>query len=65
MKPTTHWCSVCDARQVDSEKPETGTFYTALGSAWSEKGEWEGEHTSVLFAVCPKCEVKDVAKRII
>lgn len=51
-----HWCAVCDAKIVDSAKPETGRWFAAAGHAWSSKGKYEGAYYSVLFAICPDCD---------
>ena len=54
------WCHVCDAVIVDSEKPETGTFYQATGHRVNfAKEEVTSHYETLVFAVCPDCKLKD------
>ena len=45
-----YWCQACDARQVDSSKPETGKFFQQFGHEFHT-----GDYTSVFYALCPDC----------
>lgn len=57
QKPASFWCSKCDACAVDSEKPETGHFFVQFGHGYSaETGQYDGNYTAVMFALCPECE---------
>jgi len=50
------WCNHCDAKQVDSNKPETGRFFVVFGHSWSQSHkEYEGEYTGGMFALCEDC----------
>ena len=51
------WCKRCDAKAVDSDKPETGNFYVIFGHSYSQKSrEYDGEYTGVMFALCNDCK---------
>jgi hypothetical protein len=50
-----YWCHFCDARVVNSEKPETGMFFQAFGHQYLGKEKPDGDYHSVLFAVCHEC----------
>jgi hypothetical protein len=58
-QPRTHqqfWCKKCDRVSVDSEKPETGSFFNVFGHMWDrETKEYDGEYVGVMFAVCTGC----------
>jgi len=55
------WCHVCDAKVIDSEKPESGKFYQVTGHIVDfRKKEVTDEYTTVAFAVCPSCKCKNV-----
>lgn len=62
-----YWCHVCDHKQVDLDKPETGTFYRVsghtyqIGTVWHEQ-ESPKDYTHVTFAICPDCNVLDALK---
>ena len=57
VKGEVFWCSECDNRTVDSDKPETGTFYQVFGHQYVP-GTQPGSNDfySVIFALCPKCD---------
>lgn len=57
-----YWCSLCDAKQVDRDKPETGRFYVVFGHEWSGKADWSGDYHSIGFALCPDCSLTDYLK---
>ncbi len=65
-----YWCNVCDHKQVDSNKPESGKFYRVSGHAFTrfnretQKAEYGGGYYNVAFAVCPNCDVKNALKVI-
>ena len=45
-----YWCQNCDAKQVDSSKPETGKFFQQFGHEFVT-----GDYTSVFYALCNDC----------
>lgn len=49
------WCQICDSRQVDSAKPETGKFYMVHGLARAA----DTPPTSIFLAICPHCKYTD------
>jgi len=54
--PQSYWCKKCDHRIVDSNKPETGNFFTVFGHSYnSQSKEYDGEYLGVMFAVCKPC----------
>lgn len=55
-KKTEHWCAECDERVVNSEDTKTGLFFLAHGHTYSkESGQYDGEYTGLMFAVCKPC----------
>ena len=50
------WCQICDTRQVDSQKPDTGNFYHVFGLQHAP----ETPPAAVFFAVCPHCKPTDI-----
>lgn len=55
----TFFCNKCDCNLIDSENPDTGTFYVQFGHAWCEdKKEYDGTYTGVMFALCSECDDK-------
>jgi len=53
---TRFWCNKCDANVVDSEKPETGSFFVQFGHTYDRSTQdYSGEYTGVMFALCPEC----------
>ena len=51
------WCNKCDAKIVDTEKPETGKFYVQFGHGYSARDkDYTGDYTGVMFALCPECD---------
>lgn len=57
--PQVFYCHCCDAAKVDSEKPDTGSFYVQAGHAYDYKTkEYDGEYVSVMFALCCECDDK-------
>ena len=46
------WCQICDERQVNSSKKETGKFYMVHGLARAA----ETPPVSLFFAICPHCK---------
>lgn len=55
------WCDECDSVQVDSTKPETGTYYSQSGHAlvkddatglYTRTGKW----VTAVFAFCHDCD---------
>jgi hypothetical protein len=57
VKGELWWCEYCDSCQVDSDKPETGSFFSQFGGAWNvEKQAPERHyHTMIIFAMCKEC----------
>jgi hypothetical protein len=54
---TKFWCSTCDAAKVDSDKPESGTFYVQFGHAYNPTTKaFDGEYVGVMYALCPECD---------
>jgi hypothetical protein len=55
--PQDFWCNKCDAKRVDSTKPDTGTFFVFFGHVFNEKTrEYDGdEYAGVMFALCSTC----------
>ena len=57
--PTVFWCSECDLKKIDSNKPETGSFFLIHGHQWNNASkDYSGDPTNVLFAVCKDCSDK-------
>jgi hypothetical protein len=57
IKGEEFWCGECDNTKVDSDKPETGTFYQVFGHQYvpgTQPGS--NDYHSVIFALCPKCD---------
>lgn len=55
-KPESFWCSQCDQGPVDSENPETGSFFVQFGHGYSQRHRgYEGEYLGVMFCVCRRC----------
>ena len=50
------WCSVCDAVEVHSDDPTTGTFYNIFGHQWNHQTQDCGDYHMVIFAVCHNCK---------
>ena len=51
-----HWCAHCDHHMVDSDKPESGSFFVIFGHSYSQrKKSYDGEYTGVMFAICKHC----------
>ena len=50
-EPLSYWCEECDNQVVQSEHPETGTFFTVTGTVINDKGAYH----VVVFALCPEC----------
>lgn len=59
-RPATHsnfWCHICDGRQVDSDKPESGNFFVTFGHMFDRKTRhYDGDYHGVMFAVCNHCQ---------
>lgn len=50
------WCNQCDRNPVDSDKPETGSFFVIFGHIYDrETRQYNGEYTGTMFAVCSDC----------
>jgi len=50
------WCSVCDAKPVDSDKPETGRFFVQFGHTYKQSTrQYDGNYVGVMFALCSDC----------
>lgn len=60
--PQSYWCHECDKNTVDSDKPETGSFFTQHGHAYNnETRDFDGEYLGVMFAICASCKPIKVA----
>lgn len=54
--PQSFWCGKCDQKMVDSNRPETGSFFVQHGHAYdNETKEFDGEYVGVMFAICTPC----------
>lgn len=55
--PTKFWCNICDNEIVDSEKPETGSFYIQFGHTFNANTKhFDGAYVGVMYAICATCE---------
>jgi hypothetical protein len=55
-KPARFWCKRCDDKVVDSQKPETGKFFTIDGHTYNSKtNNYDGNYDVLMFAVCNSC----------
>lgn len=51
------YCEHCDAAKVDSEQPETGSFFLQAGHAYNPvTKEYDGDYGRVMFALCTSCK---------
>lgn len=56
--PQKFWCHDCDMKAVESDDPETGTFFRMFGhelSYFYDSCTPKEEYISVCFALCPAC----------
>jgi hypothetical protein len=56
------WCNICDEKQVDSTKPETGSYYMLNGVEHPASGN--DACRTVIFAVCCHCNLLNAARKI-
>ena len=58
-QPSTHqefWCEHCDGYVVDSQKPESGKFFTVGGHSYSSKTkDYDDMYGHIMFALCSHC----------
>lgn len=52
LSSVKHYCARCDKDCVDSDKPETGTFYSQEGHDIYKSEEYR----TILFAYCNDCD---------
>lgn len=60
LGPQKLWCQICDSRQVDSARPDTGKFFRVFGIELTA----EERYVSSFFAVCDQCNVMNAVKEI-
>lgn len=56
LGPTKYWCQICDSCVVDSQNPNTGSFYAVFGVV-DPATDTQGR---ALFAICPDCKKEQV-----
>lgn len=60
LKGEKFWCNYCDAHRVDSDKPETGTFYGVFGHISkfdrTKQQQVTEDYEQVVWAVCTECD---------
>ena len=60
LEPQSFWCTECDHKMVDSDRPETGKFFQVGGHVrkcrfQSHRPDTTEDHEIVIFAICTEC----------